>query len=280
MSIVPPIDPDTFTPGRFAGQTLLVTGAGSGMGLCCASRAAREGGAVVLCDLDANAVRKAAQAIVATGGQAIAVVADVTNREDCTAMVAAAVGAFGGFDIAINSAGVMDGGDAGPPAPLHTATEVYLRRTMEINVMGTMYACAAQLERLVDQGRGGAIVNVGSTTGLTGSAGTPAYVASKHAVNGLTRAIAIDYAPHGIRCNSVNMGPTETPMMARAMTMLASRKKPEKPTGARPVVKSTALIGRPSSPWEQASVILFAASREASYLTGALIASDGGWTSY
>lgn len=79
-----------------------------------------------------------------------------------------------------------------------------------------MLACAAELSQMVAQGKGGVIINVGSSTGLTGSAGTPAYVTSKHAVNGLTRAIAIDYAPFGIRCNSVNMGATDTPMLERA----------------------------------------------------------------
>lgn len=123
-------------------------------------------------------------------------------------------------------------------------------------------------------------MNVGSTTGLTGSAGTPAYVASKHAVNGLTRSIAIDYAPYGIRCNSANMGATETPMLERAKEFLASRKDAPATQQAGPTIKPGPLLGRPSTVWEQAAVILFLASREASYMTGALVASDGGWTAY
>jgi NAD(P)-dependent dehydrogenase (short-subunit alcohol dehydrogenase family) len=277
---IAPVDPETFIAGRFAGQVMLVTGAGSGMGLACASRAAREGAAVALCDIDAKAVDQAAAGLADAGARVIAITGDITRRSDCEAMVAATVKAFGGLDVAVNSAGVMDGGADGPPAALHVATDAYLRRTIDINVMGTMMACAAELDQMVRQGRGGVIVNVGSTTGLTGSAGTPAYVASKHAVNGLTRAIAIDYAPHGIRCNSVNMGPTETPMLTRAMTLLSGRKPSPDQAQTRPTVKSTALIARPSTAWEQAAVILFAASREASYLTGALIAADGGWTAY
>jgi NAD(P)-dependent dehydrogenase (short-subunit alcohol dehydrogenase family) len=195
-------------------------------------------------------------------------------------MVEAAVDAYGGLDIAINNAGVMDGGRDGWPAPVHLASETYLRRTIETNVMGTMYACAAELSRMIDQGRGGAIVNVGSNTGLTGSAGTPAYVASKHAVNGLTRAIAIDYAPHGIRCNSVNMCATETPMLERAMEFVKSRQTAAEPDAPRPAIKTAPPIGRFSTAWEQAAVILFVASRDASYMTGALVASDGGWTAY
>lgn len=275
------LDPQTTVPSRFAGQVMLVTGAGGGMGLACATRAAREGAAVVLHDIDANAVEREARSLVDAGFQAVAVGGDITMRDDCEAMVAKAVDSFGGLDIAINSAGVMDGGRDGPPAPLHRATEFYLRRTLDINTMGTMFACAAQLGRMVEQGRGGSIVNVGSTTGLTGSAGTPAYVASKHAVNGLTRAIAIDYAPYGIRCNAVNMGPTETPMLARAAAMLSSRPRAsEGASGLRPTVKSSALIHRASAAHEQAAMILFVASREASYMTGALVANDGGWTAY
>jgi NAD(P)-dependent dehydrogenase (short-subunit alcohol dehydrogenase family) len=278
-----PIAPETVTPGRFVGQAMLVTGAAGGMGLACAARAAREGAAVVLCDIDAGAAEQAAERLRAEGGRALGIGGDITRREDCAAMVAAAVDAFGGLDVAINAAGVMDGGPDGQPAPIHLAGETYLRRTVEINVIGTMFSCAAETAQMVAQGRGGAIVNVGSTTGLTGSAGTPAYVASKHAVNGLTRSVAIDYAPYGIRCNSVNMGPTETPMLERAVRFLEERRVtgPAAETSTpQPEVKPRALIARSSTPWEQAAVILFAASREASYLTGALIASDGGWTAY
>ena len=261
---IPASGPDTFVPGRFDGQVILVTGAAGGMGLACAIRAAREGGAVVLCDIDAKAAVKAADDIKASGGKAIGLAGDITRRDDCSRMVAAAVDTFGSLDVAINNAGVMDGGKDGPPAPIHLATDAYLRQTIDINVMGTMLACAAELSQMVAQGRGGAIVNVGSTTGLTGSGGTPAYVASKHAVNGLTRAIAIDYAPHGIRCNSVNMGATDTPMLERAIAFLSSRGKADEPNPQRTMVKAGALINRNSTVWEQAAVILFAASREAS----------------
>jgi NAD(P)-dependent dehydrogenase (short-subunit alcohol dehydrogenase family) len=275
-----PTDPATFVPDRFAGQVVLVTGAGGGMGLACATRAAREGAAVVLADINADAAEAAAAEIAGAGGQAIGIGADITKREDCTRMVEAVAEAYGGLDIAINNAGVMDGGRDGQPAPIHLANDTYIRRTIEINVLGTMYACAAELSRMVDQQRGGAIVNVGSHTALTGSAGTPAYVASKHAISGLTRSIAMDYAPHGIRCNSVNMCATETPMLERAMDFVKSIHKEDKPDTPRATMKSAALIGRVSTVWEQAAVILFVASRDASYMTGALVASDGGWTTY
>lgn len=280
MTQFPTSLPDSFVPDRFAGQVMLVTGAAGGMGLACAVRAAREGAAVVIADIDAGGAEAAAKGIIDTGGHAIGVGGDITRREDCTRMVDTAVSTFGGLDVAINNAGVMDGGRDGRPAPMHLANDTYLRRTLEINVMGTMFACAAELARMIEQGRGGAIVNVGSTTGLTGTAGTPAYVASKHAVNGLTRSIAIDYAPYGIRCNSVNMSATATPMLERATEFVSSKQTVAAPDALRAMVKPSALIGRASTAWEQASVILFAASRDASYMTGALLASDGGWTAY
>lgn len=276
----PPTDPATFVPDRFAGQVMLVTGAGGGMGLACATRAAREGASVVLADIDGSAAEAAAAGIVGEGGTAIGIGADITHRADCTRMVQAAVETYGGLDIAINNAGVMDGGAEGQPAPIHLASDTYIRNTIEINVLGTMYACAAELSQMVAQARGGAVVNVGSHTALTGSAGTPAYVASKHAISGLTRAIAADYAPHGIRCNSVNMCATQTPMLDRAMDFVKSRRATADPDAPRPTMKASALIGRLSTAWEQAAVILFVASRDASYMTGALVASDGGWTAY
>jgi NAD(P)-dependent dehydrogenase (short-subunit alcohol dehydrogenase family) len=88
----------------------------------------------------------------AQGGQAIGIGADITDRDDCTRMVEAVVEAYGGLDIAINNAGVMDGGRDGQPAPMHLANDTYLRRTIEINVLGTMYACAAELSQMVEQG--------------------------------------------------------------------------------------------------------------------------------
>lgn len=275
-----PVAPETFTPGRFAGQVMLVTGAGGGMGLACATRAAREGASVVLCDLNGESVRAAAATINADGGKALGVACDVTSRADMTNAVRSAVERFGGLDAAINNAGVMDGGKDGRPAPMHLANETYLRRTIEVNLFGTMMSCAAELECMVAQGRGGSIVNVGSTTGLTGSAGTPAYVASKHAISGLTRSVAIDYAPYGIRCNSVNMASTQTPMLESAMAFVQEKKEAQPDGSLRAITKSTGLITRISTVWEQAAVILFVGSREASNMTGALVASDGGWTAY
>jgi NAD(P)-dependent dehydrogenase (short-subunit alcohol dehydrogenase family) len=282
MSHFPPISEDSFTSGRFYGQSVIVTGAAGGIGRAVAIRCAREGGLVVVADLDEHGARRVVEEIRAGGGIAIPTALDTTSTADTERVVADAVATFGRLDVAINSAGVMDGGGADTPAPLHIATEGYLRRTIEVNLFGTINACRSQLKRLVEQGEGGSIVNVGSVTALVGNPGTPAYVASKHAVSGLTRALAIDYAPHGIRVNSVNMATTETPMYDRAVQAVLAKRASGGDAGnmVRPGMKAGGLIPRNSTPWEQAAVILFVASREASDMTGALIASDGGWTAF
>lgn len=282
MHLFPAIDESVFTPGRFAGLAVLVTGAANGIGRAVAMRCAREGGHLMLADIDADGARALAEAIIGEGGTARATRADVTSIADTQRIVDETVAAYGRLDVAINNAGVMDGGGEDTPAPLHLATDGYLRRTIEVNLFGTMYACRAQIRRLVEQGEGGSIVNVGSVTGLIGNPGTPAYVASKHAISGLTRALAIDYAPHGIRVNSVNMATTETPMFARAVEAVLAKRAAGSDIGnmVRAGGKSAGLIPRNATPWEQAAAILFVASPEASDMTGSLVASDGGWTAF
>ena len=281
MSIFPAIDPEMFTKDRFVDQVLLITGAGSGMGRCTAIRAAREGGSVAVCDIDEAAATETAKLIRDVGGKAISFRTDVTSATDAENMVKKTVDTFGRLDVAINSAGVMDGGDNGRPAPIHLANEQYLRRTVEVNLFGLMYCCAAEIRQFLSQKQGGSIVNIGSITALTSSPGTPAYVASKHGVSGITRSIAVDYAPYGIRCNSVNMAATETAMYNRALDFVkASMQTQDQGAMVRDGIKSQGLMGRNPTPWEQAATILFIASREASNMTGALIASDGGWTAF
>ncbi len=236
----------------------------------------------MLADVDENGVRALAEAIIAEGGTARATRADITSIADVQRIVDDTVAVYGRLDVAINNAGVMDGGGTDTPAPLHSATDGYLRRTIEVNLFGTMYACRAQIRRFIEQAEGGSIVNVGSVTGLVGNPGTPAYVASKHAVNGLTRALAIDYAQHGIRVNSVNMATTETPMFARAVDAVLAKRAgaPDAGNMVRAGGKSAGLIPRNATPWEQAAAILFVASSEASDMTGSLVVSDGGWTAF
>lgn len=297
MPAIPPVDPAAFTANRFSGRVLLVTGAAFGsIGGCTAIRAAREGAHVVCVDRKGPELEQTVAAIRAAGGQAIALTADVARSTDADKMVEECVRHFGRLDIALNAAGVMDGTDpAAPPdfannksllpSAIHEASDEYWDTVMSCNVTGMFYSMRAELRQMVAQGHGGAIVNIGSIAGLTGLPGNPAYSASKHAVIGLTRNASIDYAPHGIRVNSVNMAQTDTPMVVRAYEFVKwamEQRRGASMAGA----KSQSLLQmadpehRGSTPWEQAAVILFLLSDDAANLTGLAMATDGGWTAY
>ncbi len=296
-------DPLTTFPGRFADRSLIITGAARGIGRAVALRAAREGARVVVADILVEEGQATTALITEAGGQAVFVHTDVRSDADCQRMVEAAVASYGRVDLALNAAGVMDG--VAPDAeidvasqrdlifaPIHAATNAYWDQCFAVNVTGMFQSLRHELRQMLAQGDGGAVVNIGSIAALTGLGGNPAYTASKHAVTGLTRNAAIDYAPYGIRINSVNMAATATPMTDAAFTKVKAiqteraldTEAPQVPNAS--MVKTLSLLAfcdsqhRMSTPDEQAAVILFLLSADASNITGAMWATDGGWTTY
>jgi NAD(P)-dependent dehydrogenase (short-subunit alcohol dehydrogenase family) len=292
-----PVDPNAFFANRFNGKVMFITGAAKGsIGGATAIRAAKEGAKVFCVDIKEKALQETVETIKAQGGIAEGMVADITRPEAPSAAVAACVKTFGALHMVLNAAGVMDGTDPSVPqdfeqnqhllpTAIHKATDDYWHRVLNANISGMFYCIRAELKQMIEQEQGGAIVNIGSIAGIIGLPGNPAYSASKHAVTGLTRNAAIDYAAYGIRINSVNMAQTDTPMVFRAYDYVKWAMSKGK-GNSMASLKSNSLLSsnepnhRGSTPWEQAAIILFLLSDDASNITGAAYATDGGWTTF
>lgn len=286
-----------FIPKRFEGKTVLVTGGARGIGKWTALRAAKEGANVVIMDWLKEDGQHVVDSLNGMGLKALFVYGNIQKDEDCQRAVSEAVKAYGKLDYACLNAGVMDGVFSGTPFKydeaqrklmpniITKATDEYWDNVFATNAAGTFKSLRAVLNQMLVQDNGGAIVVVGSIAGMTGLSGNPAYVASKHAINGLVRNAAIDYAPYGIRINSVNMAETQTPMVERAGEFVKAEQKAGIGFGMG-AVKTMSLLKycdsehRGSFPWEQASTMLYLISDEASAITGSVVATDGGWTDY
>lgn len=242
---------------RLAGRVVVVSGAARGIGAACARRAASEGARVVLCDI-APSGEEIASAIRKTGGQAVFHPADTASAADIAAVLKAAESAFGVVDGCIAAAGVA------PMTPFLEVEEGAFMRVLEINLKGPLLLGQAVARQLVAAGRGGAIVNVTSTSARLAGATQAAYCASKAGLDGLTRVMAVALAPHGIRVNALAPGPTRTELTSQV------------PAQAIAMVLSRTPLGRMCGPEEQASVAAFLLSDEASFITGETIYADGG----
>jgi NAD(P)-dependent dehydrogenase (short-subunit alcohol dehydrogenase family) len=249
--------------GRLEGKRTVVTGGGSGIGRATALRFAQEGARVSVIDLDQDAVRETAAEIVGGGGLARATAADVTLEEEIQVAIADTAAEWDGLDVVVANAAVQLFGEDDRADRL--ALEVW-SRTLAVNLTGVFLTCKHGIRALLDSG-GGSVVCTGSPTGLFGLApGFDAYSASKAGVHGLARVLAIDYAAEGIRVNAVVPGFTETPLVRRM-------------TGSeREALLDRIPLGRPGSPQEVASMILFLASDDSAYATGGLFCVDGGLT--
>jgi meso-butanediol dehydrogenase / (S,S)-butanediol dehydrogenase / diacetyl reductase len=251
---------------RFQDRRVLVTGAASGIGRAAAERIADEGGAVACLDLDGGGLDSTVASIQDAGRKALACVADVAEPETVERVVAEAAAELGGLDAVANVAGVGDfTGDVTETAP--QAWE----RVLAVNLSGAYHVSRAAIPHLRTAG-GGTVVNVGSQFALVGCLASPAYCASKAGLIGLTRAMAVDHAPEGIRVNCVCPGPVDTPMLA------GTSATPELTARERARTEHRNLVGRLGRPEEIAATIAFLLSDEAGSMTGSVVAVDGGWT--
>jgi NAD(P)-dependent dehydrogenase (short-subunit alcohol dehydrogenase family) len=247
-------------PMKPEGKIALVTGALTGIGRAVAIAFAQEGAKVVVSGRREKEGQELAAELQALGAEAIFIRTDVRNDEDVRKLVDQTVSRFGRLDIAVNNAGTE-----GTPGPVTDQTAESYAATFDTNVLGTLLSMKHELRAMLPKGSG-SIVNVSSAYGSIGAAGASVYVASKHAVEGLTKSAALEVAGTGVRVNVVAPGTTDTGMLTR-FTSTDKNKA---------TLVSTVPLKRLATPEEIAHVIAFVASANASYMTGASIPVDGG----
>ena len=247
---------------RFQDQAVLVTGGGSGIGQQVCLLAAAEGARVAIGDRDPGHAERSAEMVRAAGGEAVAIALDVADPAAVTSFVAAAEKALGGLDVLVNSAGVRE------IQPVLELSFEEWNRVLQVNLSGTFLPSQAFARRLVAAGRGGSIVNLASTLGLMAAPQRAAYVASKHGVVGLTKQMAMEFGPQGIRVNAVAPGVVRTPLTERYF---------QDPEMAE-TIRGIHAVGRWAEPAEIATAILFLADRRNGFITGSILPVDGGWT--
>ena len=249
--------------GSFDGKVALVTGASSGIGRATAMAFSREGAKVVAADVATEGGEETVGIIQDSGGDAIFVKADVSQANQVESLIKTAVGSYGRVDCAHNNAGIE-----GAVAQTHEYLEDAWDSVMSINLKGVWLCMKYEIPQMLSQGNG-AIVNTASVAGLIGIRGQPAYVASKHGVNGLTKVAALENAARGIRVNSVCPGIIRTPMIDRFVSMSSYHDEES--------IVSMEPVGRMGTPEEIAETVVWLCSDSASFVTGHNMTVDGGF---
>lgn len=247
---------------RFKDHGVVITGAGSGIGRETAFEFAAEGAVVAAGDLDIKMAERTVEEVAKKGGSAHAFAVDVTKPQSVTDFIDAAANRLGRLDVLLNSAGIRE------IQPVLDLSHEQFQRVMDVNVTGTFLCSQAFGRLLVKSGKGGAIVNIASTLGVSAAPNRAAYTASKHAVVGLTKEMAMELGSKGIRVAAVGPGVTRTPLTERYFQdpAMASR------------IRDIHALGRWGEAREIARAILFLASEDASFVTGTTLLVDGGWT--
>jgi NAD(P)-dependent dehydrogenase (short-subunit alcohol dehydrogenase family) len=249
------------------GKVALVTGSGSGIGRESARAFAREGAKVVVADINAEGGEETVGLIAEAGGEATFMAVDVSDGKQVDELVAKTVDLYGSLDCAHNNAGIE-----GSTAELHELPQDQWERILSVNLTGVFLCMRAEIPVMRKQGKG-AIVNGSSTFGIVGVPNLCGYVATKHAVAGLTKAAALENARTGVRVNAVCPGAIDTPMLDRFFEELA----PDNPQSISDAFAEEEPVGRLGLPSEIAEAVVWLCSDAASFVTGLPMPVDGGW---
>lgn len=252
-------------------KTAIITGGTSGIGYAAAEALLKKGANVFITGRREAQLTGALDHLRQISQRVGGIAGDISLPETINNAVDAAFKTFGSIHLAVNSAGMEV-----PPSPAGNMSIQEWNQSINVNLSGVFYSCKAEINAMLESGRNDcAIVNIASIAGINGMPGTPAYVAAKWGVVGLTKNIAIDYSEKGIRCNAVAPGYTQTPMLERAKTF-ADDLLHMKITG----LKNGNLMNRIGTAEEIAAVIMFLLSSQSSFVTGAVIPVDGGWSAF